>query len=101
MAFCAATAREIWCYKLCYEKTVVLTLAAGTLFLAGCCTAHHATILEYKTVTSDSAVNQLASQGWTLVEVVPLAGTAHTATSFNPPALQRNELFYVMKHPKQ
>jgi len=83
------------------KKTVALTLAASTLFLAGCCTAHHTTLWEYKTVTSDSAVNQLASQGWTLVEVVPLAGTSQTATSFNPPSHQKSELFYVMKHPKQ
>jgi len=78
------------------KKAVALTLAASSLFLAGCCTTHQATVWEYKTVTSDSDVNQLASQGWTLAYVVPLAGFARDALNF-----ERSQLRYVMKHPKQ
>ena len=78
------------------KKTVALILTASTLFLAGCCTTHQATVWEYKTVGSDRDVNQLASQGWTLAYVIPLAGFARDTLNF-----ERSDLRYVMKHPKQ
>jgi len=77
------------------HKTIALTLVVSSLFLAGCCTTQQATVWEYKTVGSDSEVNQLVSQGWTLAYVVPLAGFARDAFNF-----ERSQLRYVMKHPK-
>jgi protein involved in sex pheromone biosynthesis len=73
------------------KKSIALLIAASTLFLAGCCTAHHATTWEYRTVNDDiTQVNELANQGWTL------AGFSSRTTG-----AMRAELVYVMKHPKQ
>jgi len=47
-------------------KTIALALAAGTLFLAGCCTTHQSKQWEYRTVINgtDDQLNQLVQQGW-------------------------------------
>ncbi len=78
------------------KKAVALTFAASTLFLAGCCTVHHATIWEYKTVGSIQEVNQLASQGWTLAAVAPVHMGAGSGAGVPAATLD-----YVMKHAKQ
>ena len=72
------------------KKSIALIIAASTLFLAGCCTAHHATTWEYQTVIDIGQVNELANQGWTL------AGFSSRGNGS-----MRAELVYVMKHPKQ
>jgi hypothetical protein len=72
------------------RKSIPLLIAASTLFLAGCCTAHHAIIWEYRTVPDIGNVNELANQGWTL------AGFTSQVNGS-----MRAELVYVMKHPKQ
>jgi hypothetical protein len=48
------------------KKHIALGLVASTLFLAGCCTQHHVTAYEYKTVRSVQEVNTLAAQGWSV-----------------------------------
>ncbi len=78
------------------KKAIALTFAASTLFLAGCCTVHHATIWEYKTVGSIEDVNRLASQGWTLAVVAPVHNGAGAGVG-----IPATTLDYVMKHPKQ
>ncbi len=47
-------------------KSLLLIITCGFL-LAGCCTAHHVTKWEYRQATSLAEVNQLAEQGWTVV----------------------------------
>jgi len=50
-------------------------LVAGGFLLAGCCTTHQAVRWEYRTTGSLSEVNQLADQGWTVVNfAVPDGG---------------------------
>ena len=78
------------------KKSIVFIFATSTLFLAGCCSVHHATIWEYKTVGSIDDVNKLASHGWTLDAIAPVhygagAGVGIPATTLD----------YVMKHPRQ
>jgi len=62
------------------KKTVALTLAASTLFLAGCCTAHKTAHWEYKTQTlylggglNPNTLNANAKDGWEYVSatVIP------------------------------
>jgi hypothetical protein len=48
------------------KKSLILIAACGFL-LAGCCTTHHVTIWEYRMASSLAEVNQLADQGWTVV----------------------------------
>ncbi len=56
------------------KKSLLLITACGFL-LAGCCTAHHVTKWEYRQATSLAEVNQLAEQGWTVVNfAVPDSG---------------------------
>ncbi len=55
-------------------KVASIVVACGFL-LAGCCTAHQATKWEYRTSSSLAEVNQLAEQGWTVVNLaVPDSG---------------------------
>jgi hypothetical protein len=61
------------------KKTVALTLAVSVLFLAGCCTTHHAKHWEYKTQTvfldtqfGDQFLKLSAKDGWELVSVSAL-----------------------------
>ena len=56
------------------KKHIALGLVASTLFLAGCCTAHHATKCEYRTASTITEVNQLSDQGWILVNGTGTAG---------------------------
>ena len=42
-------------------------LAACGFLLAGCCTTHHTAKWEYRMVESLKEVNQLAEEGWTVV----------------------------------
>jgi hypothetical protein len=56
------------------KKSLIL-IAAGALLLAGCCTAHHVTKWEYRMGGSLAEVNQLADQGWTVVNfAIPNGG---------------------------
>jgi hypothetical protein len=51
------------------KKSIALIFAASTLFLAGCCTAHHdktATRWDYQQVHSIEEMQALAPQGWIL-----------------------------------
>jgi uncharacterized protein YceK len=48
-------------------KKSLLLIAACGLLLAGCCTAHRSTKWEYRQTNSLAEVNQLADQGWTVV----------------------------------
>jgi len=48
------------------KKSIVLLFAASTLFLAGCCTTHHATKWEYTQAHDFATVQKLAAEGWTL-----------------------------------
>ena len=55
-------------------KFTSILVACGFL-LAGCCTPHRGTKWEYRTSSSLSEVNQLADQGWTVVNfAMPDAG---------------------------
>jgi len=60
------------------KKFIALTFTAVTLFLAGCCTPHHVTQWEYKTVTDNDAsaekLSQLGEQGWNVISFNPYAG---------------------------
>jgi hypothetical protein len=47
-------------------KFTCILVACGFL-LAGCCTAQHVTKWEYRQTNSFAEVNQLADQGWTVV----------------------------------
>ena len=79
------------------KKHIALGLVASTLFVAGCCTTHHVTSWEYRTVTSIDDVNRLASKGWTLYQFAPFSSgsVGHELRHSD------NILYYVMKHPKQ
>ena len=56
------------------KKSLLLVAACG-LLLAGCSTAHHATKWEYRQAGSLAEVNQLAEQGWTVVNfAIPQGG---------------------------
>ncbi len=48
------------------KKSLLLITACGFI-LTGCCTAHHVRKWEYRQATNLSEVNQLAEQGWTVV----------------------------------
>jgi hypothetical protein len=62
------------------KKHIALGLVASTLFLAGCCTARHTAVWEYRTTKDIVGVNQLASQGWKLVSFTK-DETAQTANN--------------------
>jgi hypothetical protein len=49
------------------KNAVALTLAASTLFLAGCCTSHRTAVWQYETVGSLDKVNKMAADGWVVV----------------------------------
>jgi hypothetical protein len=49
------------------NKSLQVLIVACGLLLAGCCTAHHATRWEYRMTSNLAEVNQLADQGWTVV----------------------------------
>ena len=59
------------------KKTIALIVAASTLGLSGCCTAHHVSKWEYKQLppdrgssrVSDDALNKLGEEGWSVVGV--------------------------------
>ena len=56
------------------KKSLLLITACGFV-LAGCCTAHQATKLEYRQAQTLAEVNQLAEQGWTVVNLaIPYSG---------------------------
>ncbi|MGO9476355.1 MAG: hypothetical protein ACLP7I_00265 [Limisphaerales bacterium] len=55
------------------KKHITLGLVASTLFLAGCCTTHHATKYEYKVVNTLTTANSLADQGWSVVAFTGMA----------------------------
>jgi hypothetical protein len=73
------------------KKTIALTLATSTLFLAGCCTTRHVTKWEYKqlpnSMVTDATLNQLGDQGWNVVGYSSAPGAANG--------------FYILKRPKQ
>jgi protein involved in sex pheromone biosynthesis len=68
------------------KKHIALGLVASSLFLAGCCTTHQATKLEYQMAGSINEVNEMSNKGWILVNVT---GTAS------------GQLEFVMKRQKQ
>jgi len=51
------------------KKSIALTFAATTLFLAGCCTSHHAVSYDHAVYRdlSDADLNKLGHQGWRVV----------------------------------
>jgi hypothetical protein len=59
------------------KNTIALIVAASTLGLSGCCTAHHVTKWEYKQIepskgtsrVSEDALNKLGDEGWSVVGV--------------------------------
>ena len=66
------------------KKSLFLSATCGFL-LAGCCTAHHVTKWEYRQTGTITEVNQLAEQGWTVVNFTsPVAGA----------------YVYLLRHPK-
>ena len=50
------------------KKSLPLILTCGVLMAAGCSTAHHVTKWEYRMVKSLKDVNELADEGWTVVD---------------------------------
>jgi PBP1b-binding outer membrane lipoprotein LpoB len=61
------------------KKIVALTLAAGTLFLAGCCTTHKTARWEYRTQTlylraglDQKDLNAAGKDGWEFVSATPI-----------------------------
>ena len=67
-------------------KKALPLIALCSLLLAGCCTTHNVTKLEYRMATSLKEVNELADQGWIVVNfAIPGQGGP-------------NE--YLLKHPK-
>ncbi len=48
-------------------NTPLPLIALCGLLLAGCCTTHHAVKWEYRMASSLAEVNQLADQGWIVV----------------------------------
>jgi hypothetical protein len=73
------------------KKLIALTFAASTLFLAGCCTAHHTTKWEYQTISGVGIdkINQLANDGWIVVGFSQPQGGGSIVTG------------YLLKRPKQ
>ena len=72
------------------KKHIALGLVASTLFLAGCCTSHHVTQWEYKTLDgaiSDASLNEVGAQGWSVVGFQK--STQNTGAT------------YLLKRPKQ
>ena len=69
--------RDLVLQIMTMKKAVALTLAASSLFLAGCSTTHHVTQWEYKNVTLQgyqlrppnysSALDDLGKAGWQVV----------------------------------
>jgi uncharacterized protein YceK len=56
-------------------KKSLLLMAVSGFLLAGCCTAHHVTKWEYRQTNTLAEVNQLADQGWTVVNfAIPGSG---------------------------
>ena len=81
------------------KKSLALIFAASTLFLAGCCTAHHATIWEYKTVLSIKDVNKAAADGWVVAGFSSYISTStpeKDGTAYNGIGEE-----YLLKRPKQ
>ena len=72
-------------------------MAASTLFLAGCCTAHreHMTQWEYEKVYSLKDVNKAAADGWV---VVGYSQYINTQDSITPHQLIET---YLLKRHKQ
>jgi hypothetical protein len=74
------------------KKHIALGLVASTLFLAGCCTSHHAAAWEYKTAevipdaAHDANINKLAVDGWMIQSISQQ---------------QSGGYFVVLKRPKQ
>jgi hypothetical protein len=68
------------------KKSLAILIAACSLLLAGCCTAYHGKKWEYRMATTLAEVNQLAEQGWIVVNFgIPNAGPYQ----------------YLMKRPKK
>lgn len=61
------TKSKRWCYTHIMKKSLLLLIAVCGPLLAGCSTAHHATRWEYRQTNSLTEVNQLAGEGWTVV----------------------------------
>ena len=56
------------------EKSLLLITTCGFV-LVGCCTAHRVTKWEYRQTSTLAEVNQLAQQGWVVVNfAVPQSG---------------------------
>ena len=74
------------------NKTIAILIAASAMLLTGCSTTHHGTNWEYKSMSgaSDSALNQMVEQGWSV------AGFSEYAS---PSATIRRS--YLLKRPKQ
>jgi hypothetical protein len=51
------------------KNSIMALIAASGLLLTGCCTAHHPSKWEYKTVrsTSDEVLNTPVTEGWSVV----------------------------------
>jgi hypothetical protein len=59
------------------KKSIALIFAVSSLVLAGCCTTHHVTHWEYKTVYEysygkylDDSLNKLAVDGWMIQNIM-------------------------------
>jgi len=76
------------------KKLVILTLTAGSMFLAGCRTAAPVTNWEYTVVRDpigmDNEVNRMARNGWIVVSF-------SVADDLN----KQPNAYYLMKRPKQ
>jgi protein involved in sex pheromone biosynthesis len=79
------------------KKHIALGLVASTLFLAGCCTTHHATQWEYKKVYSIDDANKAAADGWVVAD---LSAYTRTDTYSSGPVVHELEI-YLLKRPKQ
>jgi hypothetical protein len=82
------------------KKHIALGLVASTLFLAGCCTSHHASAWEYKKVYSLDQLNKAAADGWVVASY-----SAYTGVEVSPnapiPYQFRDSEVYLLKRQKQ
>ena len=66
------------------KKSIALTFAASTLFLAGCCTTHHAVSYDHAVYhdMTDGDLNKLGHEGWRVAgfSQYESQGIVHTTT---------------------
>jgi hypothetical protein len=82
------------------KSHIALGLIASTLFLAGCCTAHHVTQWEYMKVYSLDQLNKAAADGWVVASYSAYTGVQLDANAPIQYRFNESEV-YLLKRQKQ